>query len=248
MELKKVNDDIFILGDRIDIMKEHMTDGEYMESMNSLSKLKNSFDSIKDFMSNVAEFMSNNHNFNYDITNTPFSIYMNSLNDYIYLRSKIRVILTNKLHKFRIDNNLPLDFMKSKFNLIDFICDLDYNVLKKNYVIQNNKIICQCDNSEKNSFCCNSVNDFIHCGHLQDIILHYPLLLVICIDKPIDEIVVDIPVSDELFFHTIEWRRFDNRVVLHKIVDDFDFSFDFEDFTEDVQLSIYTFLVRNFLG
>jgi hypothetical protein len=64
----------------------------------------------------------------------------------------------------------------------------------------------------------------------------------------LDEVVVDIPVSDELFFHTIEWRRSDNKVILHKIVNDFDFAFDFEDFTDDIQLLVYNFLVKNFLG
>ncbi len=64
----------------------------------------------------------------------------------------------------------------------------------------------------------------------------------------LDEVVVDIPISDELFFHTVEWRRSDNKVILHKIVNDFDFAFDLEDFTDDIQIDVYNFLVKNFLG
>ncbi len=212
MELKKINSDIFILGDRIDILKEYMTDGEYMEAMDSLSKLKNGFDCVKEFMGNVEEFMAINHNFNYDIETSPFSSYMNSVNNYIILRSKIRIILTNKLHKFRIDNNLPLDFMKSKFNLIDFICDLDYNILKKNYIIENNIIRCSCDNDNKISFCCDSLNNFLHCGKLQETILRYPLLLSISYDRPLDELIKDI-VKYNMFIFDGSIKDMDNIII-----------------------------------
>ncbi len=192
MELKKVNDDIFILGDRIDILKEHMTDGEYLDAMNSLSKLKNSFDSIKEFMTNIENFMATNHNFSYDITSNTLSVYMNSVNNYNYKKDQIRNLLTKKIRKFMIINSLPEDFMKSIFNLTDFICNLDYEILHKNYNIENNNIKCSCDNDNKINFCCSSVNDFLHCGHLQDIILQYPLLICISSDKPLDEIIQNI--------------------------------------------------------
>ncbi len=212
MELKKVNNDIFILGDRIDILKEHMKDGEYMEAMNSLSQLKNGFDSIKEFMDNVQDFMANNHNFNYDINSNSLSVYMNSVNDYNYKRNQIRNILTKKLKKFMNINNLPEDFLKSNFNLIDFICSLDYDVLVKNYVIENNTIKCCCNNNEKNWFCCESLNDFLHCGHLQDIILQFPLLIGICYDKPLDELFQDI-VKYNMFNFDGSVKDFDNCII-----------------------------------
>ena len=57
-----------------------------------------------------------------------------------------------------------------------------------------------------------------------------------------------IPITDELTFHTIEWRKNKNKVYLHKIVDNLDYQFDFDDFDEEVQKEIYLFLVRNFLN
>lgn len=192
MEFKKVNDDVFMLSDRIDILKQNMTDREYMNAMDSLSRIKNRVESIQTFISNVEEFMGIHHSFNYDINSTSLSNYMNSVNEYIYLKTQIRIILTKKLNKFRIERQLPEDFMKSKFNLIDFICNLDFEILKKNYIIENNQIKCQCNNSEKHIFCCNSINDFVHCGHFQDIVLQYPLLLITCFDRPIDEMIKEI--------------------------------------------------------
>ena len=212
MEFKKVNDDVFMLGDRIDILKQNMTDREYMNAMDSLSRIKNRVESIQTFISNVEEFMGIHHSFNYDINSTSLSNYMNSVNEYIYLKTQIRIILTKKLNKFRIERQLPEDFMKSKFNLIDFICNLDFEILKKNYIIENNQIKCQCNNSEKHIFCCNSINDFVHCGHLQDIILQYPLLLITCFDRPIDEIIVEI-VKYNMFIFDGSVKDMDNKII-----------------------------------
>lgn len=212
MELKKVNSDVFMLGDRIDIVKQNMTDSEYMNAMDSLARIKNSVESIQNFITNVEEFMGIHHSFNYDINSTSLSNYMNSVNEYIYLKTQIRIILTKKLNKFRLENNLPEDFMKSKFNLIDFICDFDFEILKKNYIIENNQIKCECNNSEKHSFCCNSINDFVHCGHLQDIILQYPLLWITCFDRPIDEMCAEI-IKYNMFAFDGSIKDMDNKII-----------------------------------
>ena len=73
-----------------------------------------------------------------------------------------------------------------------------------------------------------------------------PVIKWLSID--LDEVVIDIMISDELFFHTIEWRRKDNRVILHRIVNDFDFAYDLEDFDSSTQSEICNYLIRNFLG
>ena len=73
-----------------------------------------------------------------------------------------------------------------------------------------------------------------------------PIIKWLAID--LFEVVIDIPITDELTFHTIEWRKNKNKVYLHKIVDNLDYQFDFDDFDEEVQKEIYLFLVRNFLN
>ena len=52
------------------------------------------------------------------------------------------------------------------------------------------------------------------------------------------EVVLDINLSNGLLFNTIEWRKDKNRVYLHKIVDNLDYQFDFDDFDEDTKKEI----------
>lgn len=73
-----------------------------------------------------------------------------------------------------------------------------------------------------------------------------PVIKWLSID--LDEVIVDIFVSNGLMFNTIEWRRSDNSVILHYINDDLDFEFNFEDMDESVQKEIYMFLLRNYLN
>lgn len=73
-----------------------------------------------------------------------------------------------------------------------------------------------------------------------------PVIKWLSID--LDEVIVDIFVSNGLMFNTIEWRRSDNSVILHYINDDLDFEFNFEDMYESVQKEIYMFLLRNYLN
>jgi hypothetical protein len=51
-----------------------------------------------------------------------------------------------------------------------------------------------------------------------------------------------------LLFNTIEWRKDKNKVYLHKIENNLDYQFDFDDFDIETKKEIYYFLVRNFLN
>lgn len=62
------------------------------------------------------------------------------------------------------------------------------------------------------------------------------------------EVVFDIQLVNGLLFNTIEWRKDKDKVYLHKIVDDLDYQFDFDDFDEETKKEIYYFLLRNFLN
>jgi len=72
-----------------------------------------------------------------------------------------------------------------------------------------------------------------------------PIIKWLAID--LSEVVIDIYISDEHLFHTIEWRRKDNSVYLHKILENIDYEFDFEEFDISIQKEIYYLLVRSFL-
>jgi len=87
------------------------------------------------------------------------------------------------------------------------------------------------------------INIYYVSNYKQNII---PIIKWLAID--LFEVVIDIPITDELTFQTIEWRKNKNKVYLHKIVDNLDYQFDFDDFEEEVQKEIYLFLVRNFLN
>jgi hypothetical protein len=73
-----------------------------------------------------------------------------------------------------------------------------------------------------------------------------PIIKWLAID--LFEVVFDIQLVNGLLFNTIEWRKDKNKVYLHKIVDDLDYQFDFDDFDEETKKEIYYFLMRNFLN
>lgn len=73
-----------------------------------------------------------------------------------------------------------------------------------------------------------------------------PIIKWLAID--LFEVVIDIQLVNGLLFNTIEWRKDKNKVYLHKIVDDLDYQFDFDDFDEETKKEIYYFLMRNFLN
>lgn len=62
------------------------------------------------------------------------------------------------------------------------------------------------------------------------------------------EVVIDIQLSNGLLFNTIEWRKDKNKVYLHKIVDNLDYQFDFDDFDIETKKEIFYFFIRNFLN
>ncbi len=62
------------------------------------------------------------------------------------------------------------------------------------------------------------------------------------------EVVIDIELSNGLLFNTIEWRKEKDKVYLHKIENNLDYQFDFDDFDIETRKEIFYFLVRNFLN
>lgn len=62
------------------------------------------------------------------------------------------------------------------------------------------------------------------------------------------EVVVDIQLSNGLLFNTIEWRKEKKKVYLHKIEDNLDYQFDFDDFDEETQKEIYNYFMKTFLN
>jgi hypothetical protein len=73
-----------------------------------------------------------------------------------------------------------------------------------------------------------------------------PIIKWLAID--LFEVVVDIQLSNGLLFNTIEWRKEKKKVYLHKIEDNLDYQFDFDDFDTETKKEIYYFLLRNFLN
>ena len=64
----------------------------------------------------------------------------------------------------------------------------------------------------------------------------------------LDEVVIDIFV-DDVNFHSIEWRRKGNQVILHKFMkDDIDLEFNYDELPKDIKKEIYLFLLRETLN
>ena len=64
----------------------------------------------------------------------------------------------------------------------------------------------------------------------------------------LDEVVIDIFV-DDVKFHSIEWRRKGNQVILHKFMkDDIDLEFNYDELPKDIKKEIYLFLLRETLN
>ena len=72
------------------------------------------------------------------------------------------------------------------------------------------------------------------------------LIKLIGID--LDEVVVDIKIDDTLTFNSIEWRRRNNKVILHCVNGKLDVEFDYEEFDEEIQKFLYYFLLRNYFN
>jgi hypothetical protein len=63
----------------------------------------------------------------------------------------------------------------------------------------------------------------------------------------LDELIVDITLSEGLIFNTIEWRKKENKIYLHKIIEAVDYQFDFDEFDDETQKEIY-YLFMKFLN
>lgn len=63
-----------------------------------------------------------------------------------------------------------------------------------------------------------------------------------------DEVILDISLED-ISFDSIEWRREENKIILHKFVDDeFDYEFNYDDLPNKIKKDVYLFFTTNFLN
>lgn len=60
----------------------------------------------------------------------------------------------------------------------------------------------------------------------------------------LNEVIVDIKLTEGLLFNTIEWRKESNKIYLHKLIEDVDYQFDFDEFDDDVKKEIYYLFMR----
>lgn len=52
------------------------------------------------------------------------------------------------------------------------------------------------------------------------------------------EVIVDIKLSDGSLFNTIEWRKSENKIYLHKLIENVDYQFDFDEFDNPTKKEI----------
>jgi hypothetical protein len=168
-----------ILVNGIDDVKEHFLDGTYLELMNAISKLHEIIENYQSDNQSSDDDISD-YNSDYDIDDEDEDeeepeIEMVDIESFLELRNYNE----NLLSQFIINNNLSNDFINSKFNLIDRVCN--------NYL--NNNIKCNCCGDK---YCSNSYESFINCKNIQKAVLNYPLLLVIYYSNQyIDNEVID---------------------------------------------------------
>jgi len=62
------------------------------------------------------------------------------------------------------------------------------------------------------------------------------------------EVIIEIKLSNNLSFDTIEWDKEEDKVYLHKIVEDIDYQFDYDDFDESTKKEIYYHIALIFLN
>lgn len=62
------------------------------------------------------------------------------------------------------------------------------------------------------------------------------------------EVIIEIKLSNNLTFDTIEWYKEEDKVYLHKIVEDIDYQFDYDDFDESTKKEIYYHIALIFLN
>ncbi len=149
--------------DGIDGVKEHLTDNEYLKLMNAVGKLGEIINTKSDI--DDDDSISNDEETdilddNEDEPDVEINI--------VDIELLLKTIDENELlfRNYMNENNLPADFINSKFNVI--------NKSAYNYV--NNKT-CNCEEDE---LCTN--NNLLSCKNYQNIILKFPLIHIITRD------------------------------------------------------------------
>ena len=64
----------------------------------------------------------------------------------------------------------------------------------------------------------------------------------------LNEIAIDLTLSNGLVFDTAEWRKKNNQVIFHHFLDDLDYEFDFDEFETSLQEEIWKFFVVKYLN
>ena len=63
----------------------------------------------------------------------------------------------------------------------------------------------------------------------------------------LDEAVINMKIDDEYSFETIEWRKSENKIILHQTKFNVDYEYDYELLDENIQDIVYYNLVRTYL-
>lgn len=59
-----------------------------------------------------------------------------------------------------------------------------------------------------------------------------------------DEVMVEFDFGGKIVFNSIEWRKEKNTIILHKIEDEYDFEYNYDDMSPELQKDIYYALLR----
>jgi hypothetical protein len=64
-----------------------------------------------------------------------------------------------------------------------------------------------------------------------------PIIKWLAVD--LNEVIIDIHLNDGVIFNTIEWRKEEDKIYLHKLVESIDYQFDFDEFDEQTKKEIH---------
>lgn len=68
--------------------------------------------------------------------------------------------------------------------------------------------------------------------------------LIILLGIDCNEIVLDLKLSKDLIFNSIEWRRSINQLILHKFIDDDDYEYNFDELPNIMKNMVYIELLK----
>jgi len=142
----------------IDKLKHNLTDQEYIDTMTSLSKIWNST-----ILNTTRTIEDNDEYFELHQEYELQQIRINKLQRKLDIVYNVKPIINNYLQSKNITNSFD-KFLNSPFNLLNH----------PNYL--ENFRSCKCINMH---FCKETIDDFITCGNLQNVILHLPLLALL---------------------------------------------------------------------